>query len=162
MWDKISKKFDLFIIISNFFDTKELRIGAVSELDLGLSSKCWKTLQLTWWKISYFSDIKNKKYENKIFKETSAEVALNIYNYTKRKVIFINILGKSNSNNYENIGIFPSGVYVALDKANFDFVYYGKNKDMIKRMEDFDEKNLIDWVEKIGFGKTDYELIMIS
>ena len=33
---------------------------------------------------------------------------------------------------------------------------------MIKRMEDLDEKYLIDCGEKIGLGKTDYELIMIS
>ena len=156
------QKFDSFIIISNFFDTKELGIGAISELALGLSSKKGKTLQLTGGKTSDFSEIKNKKSENKIFKETSAEVALNIYNYIKRNVIFINILGKLNSNKSENIGIFASVDPVALDKASFDFVYYAKNNDMIKRMEDLDEKYLIDCGEKMGLGKTDYELIMIS
>ena len=156
------QKFDSFIIISNFFDTKELGIGAISELALGLSSKKGKTLQLTEGKTSDFSEIKNKKCENKIFKETSAEVALNIYNYIKRNVIFINILGKLNSNKSENIGIFASVDPVALDKASFDFVYYAKNNDMIKRMEDLDEKYLIDCGEKMGLGKTDYELIMIS
>ena len=156
------QKFDSFIIISNFFDTKELGIGAISELALGLSTKKGKTLQLTGGKTSDFSEIKNKKCENKIFKETSAEVALNIYNYIKRNVIFINILGKLNSNKSENIGIFASVDPVALDKASFDFVYYAKNNDMIKRMEDLDEKYLIDCGEKMGLGKTDYELIMIS
>ena len=156
------QKFDSFIIISNFFDTKELGIGAISELALGLSSKKGKTLQLTGGKTSDFSEIKSKKCENKIFKETSAEVALNIYNYIKRNVIFINILGKLNSNKSENIGIFASVDPVALDKASFDFVYYAKNNDMIKRMEDLDEKYLIDCGEKMGLGKTDYELIMIS
>ena len=71
-------------------------------------------------------------------------------------------MGKLNSNKSENIGIFASVDPVALDKASFDFVYYAKNNDMIKRMEDLDEKYLIDCGEKMGLGKTDYELIMIS
>ena len=160
------KKFNSFIIISNYFESREIGgVGSISELAVGLSSKQGKILQMTGGKSDSFSEKKNKKYENKIFKETSAEVALTIYNYIKRNAIFINILGNinsENSENSENIGIFASVDPVALDKASVDFIYYAKNENMIQRVEDLDEKYLIDYGEKLGMGKKDYELIMIN
>ena len=157
------KNFDSFIIISNYFDNRELGgVGAISELAIGLSSKKGKILQMTGGKSDDLSVIRSKKCDDKLFKEISAEVALNIYNYIKRNVIFINILGNVNSENPENIGIFASDDPVALDKASIDFIYYAKNKDMIQRVEDLDEKYLIDCAEKLGIGKKDYELIMIN
>ena len=157
------KNFDSFIIISNYLDNRELGgVGAISELAIGLSSKKGKILQMTGGKSDDLSVIRSKKYDDKLFKETSAEVALNIYNYIKRNVIFINILGNINSENSENIGIFASDDHVALDKASIDFIYYAKNKNMIQRVEDLDEKYLIDCGEKLGIGKKDYELIMIN
>ena len=157
------KNFDSFIIISNYFDNRELGgVGAISELAIGLSSKKGKILQMTGGKSDDLSVIRSKKCDDKLFKEISAEVALNIYNYIKRNVIFINILGNVNSENPENIGIFASDDPVALDKASIDFIYYAKNKNMIQRVEDLDEKYLIDCGEKLGIGKKDYELIMIN
>ena len=157
------KKFNSFIIISNYFETREIGgVGSISELAVGLSSKKGKILQMTGGKSDDFREKKNKTYENKIFKETSAEVALTIYNYIKRNAIFINILGNINSENSENIGIFASVDPVALDKASVDFIYYAKNENMIQRVEDLDEKYLIDYGEKLGMGKKDYELIMIN
>jgi len=157
------KKFDSFIIISNYFETREIGgVGSISELAVGLSSKKGKILQMTGGKSDDFREKKNKTYDNKIFKETSAEVALTIYNYIKRNAIFINILGNINSENSENIGIFASVDPVALDKASVDFIYYAKNEKMIQRVEDLDEKYLIDYGEKLGIGKKDYELIMIN
>ena len=157
------KNFDSFIIISNYLDNRELGgVGAISELAIGLSSKKGKILQMTGGKSDDLSVIRSKKCDDKLFKEISAEVALNIYNYIKRNVIFINILGNVNSENPENIGIFASDDPVALDKASVDFIYYAKNKNMIQRVEDLDEKYLIDCAEKLGIGKTDYELIMIN
>ena len=157
------KKFNSFIIISNYFESREIGgVGSISELAVGLSSKQGKILQMTGGKSDSFSEKKNKKYENKLFKETSAEIALNIYNYIKRNAIFINILGNINSENSENIGIFASVDPVALDKASVDFIYYAKNEKMIQRIEDLDEKYLIDYGEKLGMGKKDYELIMIN
>ena len=157
------KNFDSFIIISNYFDNRELGgVGAISELAIGLSSKKGKILQMTGGKSDDLSVIRSKKCDDKLFKEISAEVALNIYNYIKRNAIFINILGNINSENSENIGIFASDDPVALDKASIDFIYYAKNKNMIQRVEDLDEKYLIDCGEKLGIGRTDYELIMIN
>jgi len=85
------KKFNSFLIISYFFDIKEL-VGAITQLDLGLYSKKGKTLQNKEGKTDKFNDIKNKKGKNIAFKETSAEIALTIYNNIKRNLIFINLL----------------------------------------------------------------------
>ena len=157
------KNFDSFIVISNYFDNREIGgVGAISELAIGLSSKRGKILQMTGGKSDDLSEKRSKRCEDKIFKEISAEVALNVYNYIKRNAIFINILGNINSENSENIGIFASTDPVALDKASVDFVYYAKNKNMIQRVEELDEKYLIDCGEKLGMGKKDYELIMIN
>ena len=157
------KNFDSFIIISNYFDNREIGgIGAISELGVGLSSKKGKILQMTGGKSDDLNEKRSKKCEDKLFKDISSEVALNIYNYIKRNAIFINILGNINSENPENIGIFASTDPVALDKASVDFVYYAKNKNMIQRVEELDEKYLIDCGEKLGMGKKDYELIMIN
>ena len=149
------KKYDSFIIISNFFNTKGLGLGAIYELSFGLASKKGKTLQMTGGKSEDFSEIKNKKCENKIFKEASAEVAFTNYNYIKKNAIFINILGKANNENKKNIGIFASNDPVAVDQASVDFVNYSKNNDMIKKIEELDEKYLIDCSDKLGIGNKD-------
>ena len=156
------KKYDSFIIISNFFNTNKFGLGSIYELSFGLASKKGKTLQMTGGKTDDFSEIKNKKCENKIFKEASAEVAFTNYNYIKKNAIFINILGKINNENKNNIGIFASTDPVAVDKASVDFVNYSKNNDMIKKLEDLDEKYLIDCSDKLGIGNKDYELIPIN
>ena len=157
------KNFDSFIIISNYFDNREIGgIGAISELGVGLSSKKGKILQMTGGKSDDLNEKRSKKCEDKLFKDISSEVALNIYNYIKRNAIFINILGNINSENPENIGIFASTDPVALDKASVDFVYYAKNKNMIQRVEELDEKYLIDCSDKLGIGNKDYELIPIN
>ena len=156
------KKYDSFIIISNFFNTNKLGLGVIYELSFGLASKKGKTLQMTGGKTDDFSDIKNKKCDNKIFKEASAEVAFTNYNYIKKNAIFINILGKINNENKNNIGIFASTDPVAVDKASVDFVNYSQNNDMIKKIEDLDEKYLIDCSDKLGIGNKDYELIPIN
>ena len=158
------KKYDSFIIVSNFYDRNGLGIGSISEIALGLSSKKGKTLQLTGGKSEDFSEIKNKKCENKIFKEASAEVALANYNYIKRNVIFINILGKNDSenNSENNIGILASIDPVSIDQASVDLVYDSKNNDMIKKIEELEEKYLIDCCEKLDLGKKDYELIDVN
>ena len=156
------KKYDSFIIISNFFNTNKLGLGSLYELSFGLSSKKGKTLQMTGGKTDDFSEIKNKKYENKIFKEASAEVAFTNYNYIKKNAIFINILGKINNENKNNIGIFASTDPVAVDQASVDFVNYAKNNDMIKKIEELEEKYLIDCSNKLGIGNKDYELIPIN
>ena len=156
------KKYDSFIIISNFFNTNKLGLGVIYELSFGLASKKGKTLQMTGGKTDDFSEIKNKKCENKIFKEALAEVAFFNYNYIKKNAIFINILGKINNENKNNIGIFASTDPVAVDKASVDFVNYSQNNDMIKKIEDLDEKYLIDCSVKLGIGNKDYELIPIN
>ena len=156
------KKYDSFIIISNFYKTQGLGIGAISELSLGLSSKKSKALQLTGGKSEDFSEIKNKKCENKIFKEASAEVASTNYNYIKRNALFINLLGKIDSGNCDNIGILASTDPVAIDQASVDLIYNNKNNDLIKKLEELEEKYLIDCSYKLGFGKKDYELICIN
>ena len=106
--------------------------------------------------------IKNKKCENKIFKEASAEVAFTNYNYIKKNAIFINILGKINNVNKNNIGIFASTDPVAVDQASVDFVNYAKNNDKIKKIEELGEKYLIDCSNTLGIGNKDYELIPIN
>ena len=156
------KKYDSFIIFSNFYDNKELGIGSISELSLGLSSKKGKTLQLTGGKTENFNEIKNKKCEIKIFKEASAEVASTNYDYIKRNAIFINLLGKIDSENPDNIGILASIDPVAIDQASIDLIYSNKNNDVIKKIEVLEEKYLIDCSEKLGIGKKDYELIYIN
>ena len=58
------KNFDSFIIISNYFDNRELGgVGAISELAIGLSSKKGKILQMTGGKSDSFSEkkVKNAK-----------------------------------------------------------------------------------------------------
>ena len=156
------KKYDSFIIISNFYDSNVFGIGSISELSLGLSSKKGKTLQITGRKSEDFSEIKNKKCESKIFKEASAEVAFANYNFIKRNAIFINILGKIDLENKDNIGILASIDPVAIDQASIDLVYNYKNNDIIKKIEDLDEKYLIDCCDKIGLGNKNYELIKIN
>ena len=156
------KKYDSFIIISNFYDSNLFGIGSISELSLGLSSKKGKTLQITGGKSEDFSEIKNKKCESKIFKEASAEVAFANYNFIKRNAIFINILGKIDLENKDNIGILASIDPVAIDLASIDLVYNYKNNDIIKKIEDLDEKYLIDCCDKIGLGNKNYELIKIN
>ena len=156
------KKYDSFIIISNFYKTMGLGIGAISEISLGLSSKKGKTLQLTGGKSEDFSEIKNKKCENKIFKEASAEVASTNYNYIKRNVLFINLLGKIDSENHDNIGILASTDPVAIDQASVDLIYNNKNNDLIKKLEELEEKYLIDCSYKLGIGNKDYELICVD
>ena len=156
------KKYDSFIIISNFYNAKGLGIGSISELSLGLSSKKGKTLQITGGKSEDFSEIKNKKCESKIFKEASAEVAFANYNFIKKNAIFINLLGKIDSENKENIGILASIDPVAIDQASLDLVYNYQNNDVIKKIKELDEKYLIDCSEKIGLGNKNYELIKIN
>ena len=156
------KKYDSFIIISNFYKTMGLGIGAISEISLGLSSKKGKTLQLTGGKSEDFSEIKNKKCENKIFKEASAEVASTNYNYIKRNVLFINLLGKIDSENHDNIGILASTDPVAIDQASVDLIYNNKNNDLIKKLEELEEKYLIDCSYKLGIGNKDYEPICVD
>ena len=146
------KKYDSFIIISDFYNSKGFGIGSISELSLGFSSKKGKTLQITGGKSEDFSEIKNKKCENKIFKEASAEVAFANYNFIKRNAIFINILGKIDLENKDNIGILASIDPVAIDQASIDLVYNYKNNDIIKKIEELDEKYLIDCSGKIGLG----------
>ena len=156
------KKYDSFIIISDFYNSKGFGIGSISELSLGFSSKKGKTLQITGGKSEDFSEIKNKKCEIKIFKEASAEVAFANYNFIKRNAIFINILGKIDLENKDNIGILASIDPVAIDLASIDLVYNYKNNDIIKKIEDLDEKYLIDCCDKIGLGNKNYELIKIN
>ena len=156
------KKYDSFIIISDFYNSKGFGIGSISELSLGFSSKKGKTLQITGGKSEDFSEIKNKKCENKIFKEASAEVAFANYNFIKRNAIFINILGKIDLENKDNIGILASIDPVAIDQASIDLVYNYKNNDIIKKIEELDEKYLIDCSGKIGLGNKNYELIKIN
>ena len=156
------KKYDSFIIISNFYIPKGFGIGSISELSLGLSSKKGKTLQITGGKSEDFSEIKNKKCESKIFKEASAEVAFANYNFIKKNAIFINLLGKIDSENKENIGILASIDPVAIDQASLDLVNNYQNNDVIKKIEELDEKYLIDCSEKIGLGNKNYELIKIN
>ena len=146
----------------NFYDSNVFGIGSISELSLGLSSKKGKTLQITGGKSEDFSEIKNKKCESKIFKEASAEVAFANYNFIKRNAIFINILGKIDLENKDNIGILASIDPVAIDLASIDLVYNYKNNDIIKKIEDLDEKYLIDCCDKIGLGNKNYELIKIN
>ena len=109
-----------------------------------------------------FSEIKNKKCESKIFKEVSAEVAFANYNFIKRNAIFINILGKIDLEKNDNIGILASIDPVAIDQASIDLVYNYKNNDIIKKIEELDEKYLIDCSGKIGLGNKNYELIKIN
>ena len=156
------KKYDSFIIISDFYNSKGFGIGSISELSLGFSSKKGKTLQITGGKSEDFSEIKNKKCESKIFKEASAEVAFANYNFIKRNAIFINILGKIDLENKDNIGILASIDPVAIDQASIDLVYNYKNNDIIKKIEELDEKYLIDCCDKIGLGNKNYELIKIN
>ena len=156
------KKYDSFIIISDFYNSKGFGIGSISELSLGFSSKKGKTLQITGGKSEDFSEIKNKKCESKIFKEASAEVAFTNYNFIKRNAIFINILGKIDLENKDNIGILASIDPVAIDQASIDLVYNYKNNDIIKKIEEFDEKYLFDCSGKIGLGNKNYELIKIN
>ena len=156
------KKYDSFIIISNFYKSNGLEIGSISELSFGLSSKKGKALQLTSGKSDDFSEIKNKKCESKVFKEASAEVASTNYNYIKRNALFINLLGNIGSENPDNIGILASIDPVAIDQASVDLIYNNKNKDMIKKLEELEEKYLIDCSEKLGIGKKEYELICIN
>ena len=156
------KKYDSFIIISNLYNSKGFGIGSISELSLGLSSKKGKTLQITGGIPEDFSEIKNKKCESKIFQEASAEVAFANYNFIKKNVIFINLLGKIDTDNKENIGILASIDPVAIDQASLDLVYNYKNNDLIKKIEELDEKYLINCSEKIGLGKKNYELIKIN
>ena len=156
------KKYDSFIIISDFYNSKGFGIGSISELSLGFSSKKGKTLQITGVKTEDFSEIKNKKCETKIFKESSAEVSFVNYNFIKRNAIFINILGKIDLENKDNIGILASIDPVAIDQASIDLVYNYKNNDIIKKIEELDEKYLIDCSGKIGLGNKNYELIKIN
>ena len=128
------KKFDSFIIISNFSKSNGLGIGSISELSLGLSSKKGKTLQITGGKSDDFSEIKNKKCEFKIFKEASAEVAYTNYDYIKRNAIFINLLGNINSESPNDIGILASIDPVAIDQASIDLITNSENKEMIKKI----------------------------
>ena len=62
-------------------------------------------------------------------------------------------LGKMDSENPDNIGILASIDPVAINKASFDLIYNNKNKDMIKKLEELEEKYLIDCSEKLGIGK---------
>ena len=156
------KKYDSFIIISDFYNSKGFGIGSISELSLGFSSKKGKTLQMTGGKSEDFSEIKNKKCESKIFKEASAEVAFANYNFIKRNAIFINILGKIDLEKKDNIGILASIDPVAIDQASIDLVYNYNNNDIIKKIEELDEKYLIDCCDKIGLGNKNYELIKIN
>ena len=51
---------------------------------------------------------------------------------------------------------------VAIDQASLDLVYNYQNNDVIKKIEELDEKYLIDCSEKIGLGNKNYELIKIN
>ena len=156
------KKFDSFIIISNFSKSNGLGIGSISELSLGLSSKKGKTLQITGGKSDDFSEIKNKKCEFKIFKEASAEVAYTNYDYIKRNAIFINLLGNINSESPNDIGILASIDPVAIDQASIDLITNSENKEMIKKIGELEEKYLIDCSYKLGIGNKEYEIISIN
>ena len=156
------KKYDSFIIISNFYDTNGLGIGSISELSLGFSSKKGKTLIMTGGKTEDFSEIKNKKCANKIFIEASAETAIANYNYIKRNAIFINLLGTNITEKNNNIGILASVDPVAIDQASIDLIYNCKNDDIIRKIEILDENCLIQYSENLGLGKKNYELIYIN
>jgi len=96
------------------------------------------------------------------------EHAFGVYNATKNKGIYINILTRISKDcdcmaGYENIckdiGILVSTDPVAVDSASLDLVEETSGKALSKLAYDIPYKFQIDYAEELGFGSSKYELI---
>ena len=149
------KKYDSFVIISNYSDNNELGKGSLFQLSFELCSKKGKTLLLTGGKTDDFSELKNNKCDSRIFQEACSEAADVIFNYIKKKAIFINILPNIDT---KDMGIMASNDPLAIDQASYDLI--NKNKNNINNY--INEDCLIECSARLGIGKKNYELINLN
>ena len=93
--------------------------------------------------------------------------------YGKDNLVFINVLnnlsldcdcdGHPHAPEMEDIGILASNDPVALDKASVDLIRKAPNNyHLVKRIDEKEGMHLLDYLEKMGVGSQDYELVDID
>lgn len=110
-----------------------------------------------------------------IFLERMVESGKAIAEHFKDRIIYINVLKNMSVDcdcdahgappKCEDIGILASNDILAIDKASLDLVYKlprEQNKDIIERIESRSGLHQIEYMNTLGMGNTDYNLIQIE
>lgn len=149
--------------------------GALKQLSIGFAStkgKCWihsagKTdnQETVWKKTAKQSD----------FCDAMAESAGTIVELFKNKIVFINMMcnmsvdcdccAVAENPCMADIGILASTDPIALDKACIDLVYNSNDPGkyhLIERIETRQGTRTIETANTLGYGTTDYELVLVD
>jgi len=110
-----------------------------------------------------------------IFLERMVESGKAIAEHFKDRIVYINVLKNMSVDcdcdahgappKCEDIGILASTDILAIDKASLDLVYKlprEQNHDIIKRIESRSGLRQIEYMNTLGMGNTDYNLIQIE
>ena len=113
--------------------------------------------------------------EQKSILERMVESGKAIAEHFKDRIVYINVLKNMSVDcdcdahgappKCEDIGILVSTDILAIDKASLDLVYKlprEQNHDIIKRIESRSGLRQIEYMNTLGMGNTDYNLIQIE
>ncbi len=174
---KKTKNFDSCLVISHFKGHKMGGFGgALKQLSIGFGSPVGKTYQHTGGKTIDVSIRRANRCSEEEFKEAMADAAYSVVNFFgKENLAYVNIMkniskdcdcdGKAGGPCMKDIGILASTDPVAVDKACVDLIYGSDDpgkKDVIERIEEKKGLHIFPCAEKLGIGRTDYELINVD
>lgn len=148
--------------------------GALKQLSIGVaSSKGKRYIHCTGKENGTYEDM--FRVDQDKFLEAMAEASSSVVDYFKGNIAYINIMtnmsvdcdccATAKDPCMKDIGILSSLDPVAIDKACIDLVYNSNDpgkKHLIERIESRNGLHTIDVSEKLGVGRTDYELINID
>lgn len=173
---KNMKKYDSILVTCHFKGHLKGGYGAcLKQLSIGFASTRGKSYIHT----KGFTDDQEIMMEHLCshieFKETMAEAASSIVNLYRGKMAFVTLMAnisvdcdcdkKAKPPCMKDIGILSSTDPVALDKACLDLIYNSDDPgktELIERIESKLGPYVLDFAEKLGIGKKEYELIDVD
>lgn len=171
------KNYDSMLVLSHFKAHGMGGFGgALKQLSIGCGSSAGKCYQHTVGATTEQSKLWGllpKREES--FKEAMADAAASMVRYYKGKIAYVNVLkniatscdcdGKAKKAEMSDIGILSSMDPVALDKACLDLIENSndpKKKEVLDVVDKKIGRHIFGASEKLGVGKTDYELVCVD
>ena len=172
---KNTKNYDSALVISHFKGHFFGGFGgALKQLSIGFGSSRGKTYQHTAGATDDQTQLFQKKFPDKEFKESMADAANSVVKFFKGNMAFINVMknisidcdcdGKAKEPIMKDIGILSSTDPVALDKACLDLILNSPEegkKPLVERIEQRLGPHVIECSVQLGTGSSDYELITV-
>ena len=149
--------------------------GALKQLSIGFGSSRGKAYQHSGGKTDDQEQCWSMKCSDIEFKEAMADAASSVVEFFKGNMAFINLMvniskdcdcdGSAGPPVIKDIGILSSTDPIALDKACLDLIYKSDDEGksiLIERIESLFGPHIFESSEKLGFGKSEYELIVVK